>query len=198
MAHDIISARLAAFHNVGCFIETEARLPGRVLGPDWSTTRFFESDTVVAREFVSAVHELLKIEQSVSCCLVNLTRTPVLEYKKASSFFIEKTTTDEEYIAKLNEGGPTSGWIFCMERYGCTSDKGEWCVYCERNNDVALISFRDSDAARTYRSALEILFAEPIESLLRLPALQRVPFNSLTPEWRSGLKDNYGNIRSAT
>jgi hypothetical protein len=194
MADDIISARLAAFHNVGSFIKTEVLLPERVLGPDWSTTRFFEADTVVAKDFVSAVHELLKIEQSASCCLVNLTRTPVLEYQMASSFLIERTTTEEKYSAKLCEGGPASGWIYRMDRYGCTSDKGEWCVYCERNNDVALISFRGPDAARKYRSPLKILRAEPIESLLRVPELQAVPFNSLTPEWRSGLKENYASI----
>jgi hypothetical protein len=193
MARDITSARLAAFHNVGCFIKTEALLPGRVLAPDWSTTRFFEADTVVAKGFVSAVHELLKIDQSASCCLLNLTNSPALEYQNASSFFIERTTTEEEYTAKLHEGGP-SGWIVRMDRYGCTSDRGEWCVYCERKNDVALISFRGPDAARKYRSPLEILRAEPIESLLRAPELQRVPFNSLTPEWRSGLNENYGSM----
>jgi hypothetical protein len=192
--NDITSARFTAFRNLSYFIKTGVRLPARVLGPDWSTTRFLEADTVVSRSFVSAVHELLKIEQSVSCCLVNLTSTPDLEYQKASYFFIERTTTEEEYITKLSEGGPALGWIFSMERYGCTSDKGEWCVYCERNNDVALISFRGSDAVRKYRSSMEMLRAESIETLIRVPALQRVPFNSLAPEWRSGLKENYGSI----
>jgi hypothetical protein len=194
MAHEIISARFAAFHNVGRFIKTEAFLPERVVGTEWTTTRFFEADTVVSKDFVSAVHEFVKIEQSESCCLVNLTRTHVPEYQKASSLFIERTTTEEEYSAKLREGGPASGWIFWMDRYGCASDKGEWCLYCERNNDVALISFRGPDAARKYHSPLKILRAEPIESLLRVPELQVVPFISLTPGWRSGLKENYGSI----
>jgi hypothetical protein len=67
-------------------------------------------------------------------------------------------------------------------------------VYCERENDVALIFFRVFDAARKYRLPIEMLRAEPIEALIETPALQRVPFDSLTAEWRNGLEENYGSM----
>jgi hypothetical protein len=187
-------AGLTAFENVSRFIKSETVLPGRVLGQEWLITRFFEADTVVSKIFISAVHKLMEIERSTSCCLLNITKSPVIEYHNASFLFLETRTTDEEYIAKLREGGPALGWIFWMDRYGCASDKGEWCVYCERNNDVAFISFRDADVAKRYHRPIEVLRAEPIEALIKTPALQVVPFNHLTTEWKNGLTQNYGSF----
>jgi hypothetical protein len=193
MTIDSTSARLSAFHNVIKSIRIEARLPSQVLFGTWPEFYFFESDVILSRSFVGFVHELCRIEQSTSCCLLNFTQTRVLEYQEAAFIFIEAKMSEDEFDAKVREGGPASGWLFGVDHYGCSSDNGDWCLYCERENDVALIGFKSTSSVDKYQSALESIGAKPIEDLVENGISPLFPFSKLTPEWKRALIDNYGS-----
>jgi hypothetical protein len=188
---DILTARLAAFHNVRSFIEPDAMLPAQVLVGDWSTILFFESDRIFSASFVQTVRGLSHVERSTSCCLLNFSQTYVLEYQEAAAIFIEAATSADDYAKKLAEGGPAAGWLFGVDRYGCASDIGEWCIYCEKENDVAFIGLRAANVEK-YLLPLKRLSAEPVEALVGDHA-SPPPFNMLTRKWRIGLLQHYGS-----
>lgn len=190
MKTDVISARLTAFCNVRRFIDVGAWLPAQVLVGEWSRILFFESEWITSASFVEAIGCLLHAEESTSCCLLNFSQTCVIEYQKASAIFIEAGMSADEYQKKLKEGGPATGWLYRVDRYGCASDIGEWCIYCEQENDVALIGLRSTNIEQ-FLLPLERLFAKPIETLVENHS-SPPPFNMLTCEWRTGLLKHYG------
>jgi len=81
--------------------------------------------------------------------------------------------------------------VYPRQRFGFSSKSGEWCIYCERENDVAVIAFRDSSGPSKYADALSDFYAKPIKYFLDNPSLAPVPYNDLVPEWRTQLEENY-------
>jgi hypothetical protein len=78
-----------------------------------------------------------------------------------------------------------------LERSGGSSDRGEWALYCEKGNDIAVIALRQPDDAGKYVQYLNRLHAELITVLLRAGTTEIVPFNRLIEPWRHGLNQHY-------
>jgi hypothetical protein len=190
----ITSSKLAAFHNVAKTINISATLPNQVFFGRFAKFFFFESDRLFSSSFVAIVSSILNIEGSTSCCLVNFSRTQVLEYQVAEALFLERRTSEAEYDFWLRRGGPAEAWLFSMDRYGCASDKGEWCIYCEKENDIAVLGLLNNDDDRIFASQLNELHAYPIGILMEKGAFAPFPFNSLRDEWYKLLIENYDNF----
>ena len=134
------AAQEGAFHNVVGALKFDRRFPENVFAGEWSDFLFFESDRMFAPEFAEVVGELLGSENAGVCCLLNLDQTRSLKFEEASAIFLDRMTTASEYAAKLRRGGPAVGWLYGMDKYGCASDVGDWSIYCEKQNDIAVRS----------------------------------------------------------
>jgi len=79
-----------------------------------------------------------------------------------------------------------------MERLGCASDVGEWCMYCEPNNEIAVIAFRQTEAAARYASAMARVHATRFEEAIREPPLSYgFSERALSREWRDEFLREY-------
>lgn len=125
------------------------------------------------------------------CCLLNFSETDGVSHESASLLLIDATTEPDTDDAMMRLGGPTEGWLFGMDRFGSASDRGEWCIYCEKMNDVAIIALRQRIDVEKYAEHLKQLHAEPIGALLKAGAAAPVPFGQLTAPWRHGLARHY-------
>ena len=89
----------------------------------------------------------------------------------------------------------SSGWLFGMDQYACVSDVGRWCIYCEKENDVAVIAFRDETGGCDFSQPLTDLHASPADQIGSDPSVP-FPLNSLTYAWREALEVNYAALRA--
>ncbi|MHB8884747.1 MAG: hypothetical protein ACYC5H_06620 [Methylovirgula sp.] len=189
----IEKSREAAFGQVVSSLDLMTSLPSQVFRGDFSEFMFLESDRMFAPIFADVVKDFLSAEGTTSCCLVNLSRTHTMAYSQAAVIFLEAQTTGVEYDAQLRSGGPSTGWLFSMDRYGCASDGGSWSIYCEKDNDVAVVALRGQSAAERFSLPLRKLHAEAIDILIRQGSAGPFPFSSLTPRWRDELGRQYGS-----
>jgi hypothetical protein len=141
--------------------------------------------------FVRALKMLLYAENAHVACFLNLSETNTMKFETASAIYLDQTTTETSFETKLLGDGPSNGWIYAMNRYGCTSDVGKWCIYCERANEIAVIALQSASDLATFERALAILNAGFLESLSGPGKNGIFPFNELTREWHDGLTGNF-------
>jgi hypothetical protein len=173
-------------------IDCERRLPAHVFRGEWKWFLFFESDRIFTSEFFEIVNGLLLAEKAQVSCLLNIDEAAEFGLKNDAVFFINDKIGIKMFDDKLGLGGPAKGWIYGVDRYACASNIGEWCIYCEKNNDVAVVGLRDIDCVRKFDFFLKKLWAKPIDDLVDGGAFPLFPFNQLVPEWRKILIQNYG------
>ncbi len=107
-------------------------------------------------------------------------------------FFVREQTTVDEYRALLAGKTPGYGWLGAMERLTCASDSGAWCMYCEPNNEIAVIGFRQVADARRYSSAMARVHATRFEDATREPPLSYgFSERALSREWRDEFLREY-------
>jgi hypothetical protein len=167
-------------------------LPENVFVGSWSCFLFFQSDYIFSPDFMSAATQLLHIEQAKVACLINLDRTKKIESSDIEAIFVNETTSGEMYDSRLRNGGPASGWLYGVDRFACASNIGEWCIYSEKGNDVAVIGLRDAGGGKKFERPLSLMNAKPIEDLVEGGKLPTFPFDKLTQTWRNGLLENFG------
>lgn len=177
-----------ALSNVRQGLRTDGRFPQNVFVGDWAEFRFFDSDWMRAADFVDHVHAFLDIEQGRCACLWKIDSEVVDEL---AVFFVRGQTTADEYRALLGGNAPGYGWLDAMERLACASDRGEWCMYCEPNNEIAVIGFRQRSALDRYSLALAALHALPIETAIQESLSYGFSERGLSPEWRRELSREY-------
>ena len=187
------SSRLNAFQSVFKSIDSTAQLPSQVFGEGWAQFFFWESDKMFVPSFAEVAVELLHIEGSHSCCLLNFDLTREMQYESAAMLFLEGGTTGEEYASWLRKGDPSSAWLYDMHRYGCASDVGDWCIYCEKMNDLAVIAFRGHQGIQKFTGPLKSLRAHSIDEFLGMGPSAPLPFRQLVETWRIGLSQNYSS-----
>jgi hypothetical protein len=191
-ARDVNEAlRRKAFNNVMRSLDLTKTMPANVFSGVWPKFLFFESDRLFAPEFAEIVGEILSIEHGTACCLLNISETRTFEFEKIAAIFLDKTSDNSDYAAALRGTGPEVGWIYVMDRYGCASDTGEWCIYCEKDSDIAVIGFRSESGAMKFESPIEKLWANSIEAH---ESAKLIPFHILLPRWREGLIHNYVGV----
>lgn len=178
-----------AAKNLASTLATDRRFPANVFQGSWFTFFFFDPDLLFEPQFVERLRILLTTENGSAVCMRNLDIPTVEGRSGQGSLFLNRETTGETYLAKLQDTGPASGWLYRMDRYGCMSDVGKWCIYCERNNEIAVIAIRQGGVSV---SALEKhLHALPIERAIEKPASYGLSAGGLPLDWLNRLLKEY-------
>lgn len=179
-----------ARENVRAGVNVDRRFPRNIFVGNWSDFFFFDADWMKESDFVEHVKVFLEIEGGQCACLWKLDSEDANERR---SFFVSEQTTSNEYRALLAGTTPGYGWLDAMERLACASDVGEWCMYCEPNNEIAVIGFRQPDASPRYALAMARLHARRFEDATREPPLSYgFSERALSREWRDEFAREYG------
>jgi hypothetical protein len=187
--------RRRAFENLVAALRLDKRLPENVFSEAWRNFLFFQSDWMFTELFVDALRAFFDAEGASVACLLRLSEADSPEFEKAAALYLGGTTVGSDYEARLRGNGPPGGWLYGMDRYACASDVGDWCIYCEKENDVAVVALRGVDGLVRFRSALESLRADSLESIYDSNGRGVFPFTKLTTEWRLALADHYQRSR---
>jgi hypothetical protein len=188
--HDY-ALRKRALQNILVSIDFNKMLPSQIFRGQWSCFLFCESDRVFVPGFMEFMKELLRAEGSCLSCLINLDETPSFELEKIAAIFLDQIYTEADYMVALEGSGPAAGWRYQMQRFACASDVGEWCLYSEKANDIAVIGIRSEAAVARLKSTFEKLWAWPLSEIVKGGSRSVYPFTHLTTEWFSGLFNNY-------
>jgi hypothetical protein len=174
-----------ALENLSRSIMSAKLFPKNVFSSDWNEFVFFDSDVMFKSEFPGNVKASLEIESGVCACMANLDQMAQGQDLDQCCLFIDRTMTDEAYQSFLC-GSNFSGWIYGVDRFGCISDAGQWAIYCERRNEIAVIAFRERNSLARFASVILQLGALPLQEALEKPLSYGFSprINSLTSAWR--------------
>lgn len=179
---------LQASENLASAIDVENRFPNCIFRGTWGSFYLFDSDWIFESAFVDNISSILDVEGSSCVCLVNLDR----EMDDATRMFvIDRSTTAASYQNLLRGTGPSDGWIYAMDRFACISDKGMWCIYCERQNELAVIGFRQSISCERYKSMLESVHAGRVADVLAGRADYELSAHVASRQWKDQLLAQY-------
>lgn len=180
---------LQASENLARTIDVENRFPNYVFRGTWDRFYLFGSDWIFEGAFMDKVSSLLGVEGSTCACLVNLD----CEIDDASRMFlIDHGTTATTYQDLLRGTGPNDGWIYAMDRFACISDQGMWCIYCERQNELAVIGFRQGVSCERYKSVLESVHAGRVADVVAGRTDYELSAHVISREWRKQILRLYG------
>jgi hypothetical protein len=138
--------------------------------------------------FVEKVRMMLQREGSTCGCIANLDRYAVVA---PAVFAIDEATTAQDYQRRLAGTGPDDGWVYDIGRFGCTSDVGSWCIYCERASELAIIGFRAEALPEQHEFLLASLHASRTESVGANPNRFDFAAHSISRAWQRELLQNY-------
>ncbi len=187
-------ARQKAFDHLSRAIQANCRFPSNVFSGTWSDFFFFDVDWIFDAQFVEKIIALSEVEGGQCACIVDL---DVPLGSERSSFFIDKEITGLIYQSFLNGPSVGDGWLHGVDRFGCISDIGEWCIYCEKGNEIAVIGIRGNSSVEKYKLVLTKFKSLPIEEAIAQPLSYGFSDRALSPEWRNELLKQYagGNRR---
>jgi hypothetical protein len=184
--------RESAITNALSFMNEKARLPDGVFTRPWDV--FFESYYLFDDAFVEAKNKILAEEGSSYIALVNMGNVRVdSDVSSLHSITLDRKTTAHEYLSKLKGDGSPTNWIFLMDRYACASDAGNWCIYCEKENDIAVLAARHDFSKSLLPTLQTLLKVKPAKDLFGSKASGSTFFDSLVPAWKAKLLANYGS-----
>jgi|SRR5579863_10543413 hypothetical protein len=180
-----------AYDNMLSALNPDAAFPSNVFLGEWNEYLFLESDRLFDGDFAEALARLLKAEGASAACLAKLSGG--VAFSKSGVICFNLTTKGSDYEDRLTAGSPGKAWLYSMGRYAGASDVGNWCIYCERNNEIAVVGVRDADILTKLRPALSLLKAEPFSVQSgRDDWIERYPFHCLPVTWRDQLVESYG------
>ncbi len=177
-----------AFYNAKNLINIDKRFPGNVFREKLYRYFFFDPYFLSRPEFIEFINKIMLLERSNRCCLVNLDAE---NHDIKSAILFKCGMGFIEFIDLLKDHKNAGvSWLYTLDRHTCATDKGEWGIYCERQNDIGVIAIHNSiDSGK---------FAEPL-LILRAISVNRphashdgtFSFDGLTPEWRKSLMEEY-------
>ena len=179
-----------ARQNVRAGVRVDRRFPLNIFVGAWSDFFFFDADWMTESDFVEHVKSFLDVEGGQCACLWKLDSEVANERR---FFFVGKQTTSNDYRALLAGTTPGYGWLDAMARLACASDVGEWCMYCEPNNEIGVIGFHQAGASARYSLAMARVHARRFEDATREPPLSYgFSERALSREWRDEFVREYG------
>lgn len=177
-----------AHSNLEAAIDRTTRLPKNVFKPGWGAFHLFNSDWMFEGAFVDKVRRMLQQEGSTCACIVNLDRDGC---DALAAFAIEGSTTVQDYQRRLAGAGPGDGWVYDMDRFGCTSDSGTWFIYCERVSELAIVGFRAEALQERHQFVLAALHASRVSSTSASPSRFEFASHSISRAWQAEIIQNY-------
>lgn len=185
--------RDSAISNALSSIAKDRRLPHQVFVGRWEDYLFFEPHMMFNAGFVDVMNMLMREEDALVVALINLGGGGTLANGSLRTMFLEQDTGSTEYISKLRGDGSAMNWVFLMDRYVCASDKRNWAIYCEKENDVAVFAFREGLPRFSVARVGKLLKAKSIRSMSSSEGGELFDFDKLVPEWRFALKAEYAS-----
>jgi hypothetical protein len=170
-------ANRRAAANVTTAIESARRFPKNVFSADWNSFLFFDSDRMFIGRFADGtevcfaeqVRALLEIDGGKSVCMMNLDQAASGMDGSRCCLFMSKTMTNEAYRSFLRGPNEAEAWLYGVDRFGCASDMGQWCIYCERTSEMAVIAFRERDSWTRFAAVIGHLEALPFKEAIEKP-----------------------------
>lgn len=182
-----------AYHNALESIQLGISLPFNVFREVWKQFLFFDSDRVFDRTFVGVLGKLMEAEDSEVCCLINCGGggTPV-DLASPPAIHLKRSISPLEYLERLVGDRSPASWWCLVDRYVCATNVGDWCSYCEKQEEVAIIAFRETGIPDKFAAVVGALDALPISNLATQPSQGRAfKFDKVTPLWRDCLLEHY-------
>lgn len=178
-----------AYENAISSVRLDARFPQNIFVGTWGTFLFFEESWIFEPQSIEIMHDILDAEGSHSICLVNLGNVEVPDPLPAR--YVDRSTDADGYLSLLVGNGRWDAWLYLRDRYIFASDVGDWCIYCERQEDLAVLAIRRGHDVNKLSGAISKLYAKPLEASYRTSRVNEFRFEELLPAWRSALLKNY-------
>lgn len=181
----------AAVRNATASIRKERRFPRQIFVGEWSDYLFFYPEALFESRFIDVKSLLLTEENSSIIALVNLGNVNSETAAKPRAIFLDRDTTPQRYIAELMGDRTPTSWMFLMDRYVCASEKGNWSIYCEKENDVAVLAVGELISRFSCSQLAKLLSAKSVRSGPVPGHGRSFDFQKLVPEWKSALAAEY-------
>lgn len=179
------TSRRAAVSNALSSISKDARFPKKVFVGRWEDYLFFDTfGTIFEPCFIDVTNLLLTEEKASVIALINLGGNTPINYDDPPAMFIEQATEAKEYVSELEKRGSPIGWRFVMDRYVCASDTGNWSIYCEKQNNLAVFAFREGFPKSICSQIERLLKAKSIKFSSPTGDSSLFDFIDLLPDWR--------------
>jgi hypothetical protein len=183
-----------AVSNALSSVDRDRRFPKKVLIGHWEDYLFFEDFFMWVPGFIDVTKSLLAEDKASAVALINLGNVIPIDYDNPPTIFIEKDTDAKEYISQLNtkiagtdsEGHPFS-WRMLVDRYVCASNTGNWAIYSEKQNDVAVFAFRAGFSQPILSQVKHLLKARSVTLASAAGDNQSFDFGKLLLGWKSTL-----------
>jgi hypothetical protein len=171
-------------------INIKRRFPENVFLNEWVNFKFFDSDWIFNPEFVDKIQMVLNAEGGTCACLLNLDELAASTAKEPW-LFINKTMTSEAYMVGLRGSSVREGWVYGMDRFSCASDTGQWCFYCEKDSEMAVVAMKESGPKNGFESVIQQFGALTIDQAIAKPLAHVFSQNHMLPEWRVKITKAY-------
>lgn len=170
----------------------EQRFPHKVFPSSWREFYFFDPDYMFDPSFAEIVKSFLDVEKSTCACMVRLD-SEEYDLNGDSKFYFSEKTGPENYQMILSGAESRVGWIHDMGRFSCCSEVGGWCIYCERNNEVAALAFDGNSKIEPFMSVVDSLKAVRIAEVIEKTLLYGFSTNAMSDEWRAKFLFEYAS-----
>jgi hypothetical protein len=171
-------------------IRRDRRFPSNVFSGQCADYLFFEPYLMFERGFIDVNNLLLREEKASVSALINLGNGDTTD-EDGGVMFLEQDSKASDYLSKLKGDGSALNWMFLMDRYVCASDVGTWCIYCEKENDVAVFAVREGFPRAICLQVEGLLKAISIRQAGSPSDLGTFDFAKLVPHWRTALISEY-------
>ena len=176
-----------ARENIRNALVADRTFPARVFVSGWDGFRFFGDWHMRQSEFVELAKLLLDLDGGSRVCLMNVDGGTNREVTPAYLCIGRDATADTFAPATT---GPVS-WVTCMVALAASSDRGDWCMYCEPMAELGVIAFRTPELFERAAHVLARLHAQPPALCLAEPTSYVWAHASSNPEYFATLVREY-------
>jgi hypothetical protein len=167
------------------------RFPANVFVGKWTAFRFFDSDHLFDLHFIDYVQELMSIEGSTCSCLLKIESGRT---NSDESLFIRLNAGVDDYRRLLHGDRQVTGWVHGMGSFACSSNLSTWCIYCERESEIAVMAIRERCALLAYEQVLtQRLHALSIDQAIRSQLSFGFSPAALSSSWSQSLLSEYND-----
>jgi hypothetical protein len=156
-----------------------SRFPEKVFTKNWCAYYFFDPDILFSPTFFKIALNLVGKDGSGCAVMRNLD-------SHLKQFIFSHLTTEQDYENILYDQNNVCGWVYNFDRYVCCPNIGNWVIYAERNNDLAVIGIEKDFNFETSDLFLRVKKIEDAFFTVWCAGL-----DGLSDNWRQSLITNY-------
>jgi hypothetical protein len=169
----------------------DRRFPKKVFVGPWKDYLFFDSGRLFTACFIELKNLLLREEKASVVALINLGNVVATSMDEPPAIFVDHNTGFDRYRSELMSKGSPLSWLVLVDRYVCASDRGNWSIYCEKENDIGAFAYLETLSRSACSEVAFLLKAISLKSLVSVKDKEFFNFNKLVPEWKAALLAEY-------